>query len=226
MREALKVAQGEPGAIVEVFATVDATERYGEFVQLAPMWHVVTDDVVEAIADSVTPQGLVARCTTLNRQFDDWTWSGEGFVAVAVDIRDPGNAGSLIRAADAAGASAVYFLGDCVDPQNPKAVRAAVGSHFHLPILVERDVHAGLSRLQASGARLLAADASGDTDLFTAELSGPVAWLFGNEAHGFDDEVLQLVDEVVSIPIIGQAESLNLATAAAVCLYASAREHY
>ncbi|HPU12926.1 MAG TPA: RNA methyltransferase [Aeromicrobium sp.] len=226
VREALTVPRGEPGSVIEVFATVDATDRYEELAARADQWHVVTDDVVAAIADSVTPQGMVARCHSLLRWFDDYTWPGNGFVAAAVDIRDPGNAGSLIRAADAAGAAAVYFLGDCVDPQNPKAVRAAVGSHFHLPVVVDRDLFGSLAKLRESGARLLAADAAGDVNLFTADLSSPVVWVFGNEAHGLDRAVTDAVDEVVSIPLIGRAESLNLATAAAVCLYASAREQH
>ena len=226
VREALTVPDGEPGSVIEVFATSDATRRYEDLAATAVQWHVVSDEVVAAIADSVTPQGMVARCRSLLRGLGQYTWSGTGFVAAAIDIRDPGNAGSLIRAADAAGAEAVYFLGDCVDPQNPKAVRAGVGSHFHLPIVVERDAAGSLGVLTESGAKLLAAAAGGEVNLFTANLADPVVWIFGNEAHGLDESVLSQVDEVVSIPILGRAESLNLATAAAVCLYASARAQH
>jgi TrmH family RNA methyltransferase len=143
-------------------------------------------------------------------------------IAVGVDVRDPGNAGSIIRAADAAGADAVIFTGDSVDPQNPKAVRATVGSLFHLPVIVDRDTSAVLAALRESGLTLLAADAGGEADLFETDLSVRSAWLFGNEAHGLGD-LAASADTRVAIPIYGRAESLNLATAAAVCLYASAQ---
>ena len=212
VREALAV-----GAALEVFATVAFDDWRDEEV----VWSTVSEEELADIADAVTPQGIVARCRNVVRPLAALP-TGARLVAVGVDVRDPGNAGSIIRAADAAGADAVVFAGDSVDPLNPKAVRATVGSLFHLPVLVERDVAGALSALQASGLTLLAADAGGETSLFDAELSAPSAWLFGNEAHGLGD-VAALADTRVAIPIYGKAESLNLATAAAVCLYASAQ---
>jgi len=181
----------------------------------------VDDAAVADIADAVTPQGIVARCRSVLRTVDALPQDAR-LVAVGVDVRDPGNAGSIIRAADAAGADAVVFSGDSVDPLNPKAVRATVGSLFHLPVIVERDFAAVAAALRDRGASLLAADGAGEVDLFEADLSGPTAWLFGNEAHGLGVWA-ELADARVAIPIYGRAESLNLATAAAVCLYASAR---
>ena len=141
--QAVREALAESGVVIEVFATVDASDRHPDLVARAGAadveWHVVTDDVVAEVADSVTPQGLVARCRSIVRSLAELP-ADVGFVVVCADIRDPGNAGAVIRCADAAGADAVILAGDSVDPLNPKAVRASAGSLFHLPIVVHRDV--------------------------------------------------------------------------------------
>ena len=214
VREALAV-----GAAIEVFAT-SKFDGWGA-ADNQPTWHTVGDEVIADIADAVTPQGIVARCRSVVRTLDALP-SDARLVAVGVDVRDPGNAGSIIRAADAAGADAVVFAGDSVDPLNPKSVRATVGSLFHLPVIVERDLAAVVAALRERGMRLLAADGGGETDLFDADLAQPTAWLFGNEAHGLGASA-DAADLRVAIPIYGRAESLNLATAAAVCLLTSAR---
>jgi len=146
-------------------------------------------------------------------------------IAICADVRDPGNAGTVVRCADAAGADAVVFAGHSVDPYNPKTVRASVGSLFHLPIAVEPDPAAAVRAAQAAGLVVLAADGAGEIDLDEADdlLNRPTAWLFGNEAWGLPEELAALADHRVRIPIHGRAESLNLSTAAALCLYASAR---
>jgi TrmH family RNA methyltransferase len=214
VREALAV-----GAALEVFATAkfDDWRASAE----APIWHSVDDAVVAAIADAVTPQGIVARCVSVVRKLDALPADAR-LVAVGIDVRDPGNAGSIIRAADAAGADAVVFAGDSVDPLNPKAVRATVGSLFHLHVIVDSDLVGVAASLRERRVSLLAADGAGDTDIFDADLAQPTAWLFGNEAHGLGTSA-DVADLRVAIPIYGHAESLNLATAAAVCLYMSAR---
>ncbi len=121
----------------------------------------------------------------------------------------------------------MVFCGEGVDPYNPKAVRASVGSLFHLPVAIEPDPAPAVAAARAAGLRVLAADGAADLDLDSAEASGllgaPTAWLFGNEAHGLDPATTALADVAVGVPLYGRAESLNLATAAAVCLYASAR---
>ena len=148
-------------------------------------------------------------------------------LVICADVRDPGNAGTVIRTADAAGAVGVVLAGNSVDLYNDKTVRASVGSLWHLPISVVEDPAECVRRAQAAGFVVLAADGAGETDLFEAERSGlldqRVAWLFGNEAWGLPDELAALAEHRVAIPIFGRAESLNLSTAAAVCLYASAR---
>lgn len=214
VREALVV----PGVVLEVFATA----KYDHWRLDGVLWSQVSDDELAEIADAVTPQGIVARCASVLQPLSTLP-ADLRLVAVAVGVRDPGNAGSLVRAADAAGADAVVFTGETVDPLNPKAVRATVGSLFHVPVVVEPDVAMVLDALRQRGIRMLAADGAGERSLFELELDGRTAWLFGNEAHGMSAEGLQGADERVAIPIYGRAESLNLATAAAVCLYASAR---
>jgi RNA methyltransferase, TrmH family len=132
-----------------------------------------------------------------------------------------------MRCADAAGADGLVLAGASVDAYNGKAVRATAGSLFHLPLSVGVPVVDAVSRVRACGLQVVAADGAGEVDLFDAESSGLLdrraAWLFGNEAWGLPPEVRNLADTVVRVPILGHAESLNLATAAAVCLYASAR---
>jgi TrmH family RNA methyltransferase len=148
-------------------------------------------------------------------------------VAICADVRDPGNAGTVIRTADAAGADGVVLAGSSVDAYNAKTVRATVGSLFHLPVVVEPDVAAAVAAARASGLTVLAADGDGETSLDVAGdlLGRRTAWLFGNEAWGLPPEVAALADHRIRIPIHGRAESLNLSTAAALCLYASASAH-
>jgi len=153
------------------------------------------------------------------------------------NVRDPGNAGTVIRAADAAGAGAVVLTAESVDVHNPKTVRATAGSLFHLPVVTGMPLATATGTLRAAGLTVLAADGSGEHDLDdlldvagrpggtgrVPDLARPTAWVFGNEAWGLTPEDRELADAVVRVPIRGQAESLNLATAATVCLYASAR---
>lgn len=226
VREALAAsAEFNDDVVIEVFATVEATQRYPELVRATGQWHVVTDNVVEAIADSVTPQGLVARCRSVLTTLEDVPDDAR-LIVICADIRDPGNLGAVIRCADAAGADAVVVAGESVDPLNPKVVRSTAGSLFHLPIAVEDDASAVIAALQERGIQVLATAGGGETGLFDEDLDlgRPTAWVMGNEAHGLPPELADQADRRVHVPIRGRAESLNLATAAAVCLYASARE--
>ena len=206
-----------------MFATVDATERYAAWRDEAPAWTVVDDRALGSLSDSVTPAGVVAVC----RFFDVQLPARPRLVAICADVRDPGNAGTVIRTSDAAGADGVVLAGSSVDAYNPKTVRASVGSLFHLPVVVEPDVAAAVAVARASGLTVLAADGDGETSLDDAgDLLGRcTAWLFGNEAWGLPPEVAALADHRIRIPIHGRAESLNLSTAAALCLYASASAH-
>lgn len=220
--KAVEGALAVPDCVVELFATPAAIEEYADLLGAAAVTPV-DDRAMAALSDSVSPAGVVAVCRFLDAPLDVAV-RGE-LIAICADVRDPGNAGTVIRTADAAGASGVVLAGDAVDLHNPKTVRASVGSAFHLPVAVERDPVTALRAARAAGLQVLAADGAGETSLFADDslLARPTAWLFGNEARGLPAELAELADHRVSIPILGRAESLNLATAAAVCLYASAR---
>jgi len=175
----------------------------------------------------VAPQGVVAVCRQLDVDLAAALAGRPRLVAVLAGIRDPGNAGTVLRTADAAGAGAVVFAGEAVDPYNGKCVRASAGSLFHLDLV--RTPEVPVDALRAAGLRVLAADPRGEVSLddagLDADLALPTAWLFGSEAHGLPPEVATAADVRVRVPIHGRAESLNLAAAAAVCLYASAKAH-
>ncbi|MGN6687895.1 MAG: TrmH family RNA methyltransferase [Actinomycetales bacterium] len=235
VREALASAHADgPGSdrgVLEVFVTADQVERHRELLELAAEADVpvvpVSGEVMAAVAQTVTPQGIAAVCRFLDVPLADVVATAPPLVAVLAHVRDPGNAGTVIRCADAAGAEAVVLSDASVDVYNPKAVRASAGSLFHLPVVVGADLATLTAELRTAGLRVLAADGAGTQDLDEVTDSGvlarPTAWVFGNEAWGLPDDVLELCDDVVRVPIHGAAESLNLATAAAVCLYASAR---
>lgn len=234
VREAIEY---RPELLRELYVTPTAAARYALDDAPVDTWFV-TEQVLDAMADTVTPQGVVAVCqqfpTSVKDVFPDTPVGHEGrdglpgLVAILEQVRDPGNAGTIIRAADSAGADAVVLTGRTVDPYNPKVVRSTTGSLFHVPVSVGVALEDAVGRAKALGYTVLAADVSGD-DLPEVRadgmLDGPTAWVFGNEARGLTDEDLALVDRAVKVPIYGQAESMNLATAASVCLYESAFAH-
>ncbi|MET7302151.1 RNA methyltransferase [Embleya sp. NPDC005575] len=229
--QAVREAVALPGTLRELYITFEVAERYPDLVAGAHQARVpvftATDEVVGAISQTVTPQGVVALCRFVDVPLESAMAARPDLVAVLANVRDPGNAGTVLRAADAAGAEAVVLTDASVDPYNPKAVRASVGSLFHLPVVTGARIEDTIAALRAAGLRILAADGAGDADLDgeldAGGLDGPTAWIFGNEAWGLPEETRALADAVVRVPIHGRAESLNLATAAAVCLYASAR---
>jgi RNA methyltransferase, TrmH family len=228
--QAVREALRRPGCVVEVFATPAATARHGELERSASQssveWHLADDGALGSLTDARSPQGLVAVCHAVDVPLPHLDWRETQLVAVCANIRDPGNAGAVIRCADAAGADAVVLAGMSVDPYNPKAVRASAGSLFHLPVVVAGSVEETIGAVRRRGLVVLAADGAGDVsldELDAESLRRPTAWLFGNEAWGLTPEVTALADQIVRVPIYGAAESLNLATAAALCLYSSAR---
>ncbi|MEV4228537.1 RNA methyltransferase [Streptomyces bobili] len=229
--QAVREAAAHPDTLVELFVTPEAAERHadilGEARNAGARLHLADGEVIEDISTTVTPQGLVGVCRFIDTPFDDILAARPKLVAVLAHVRDPGNAGTVLRCADAAGADAVVLTDASVDLYNPKAVRASVGSLFHLPVAVGVPVERAVAGLKDAGVRVLAADGAGEDDLDDeldqGTMGGPTAWVFGNEAWGLPEETRALADAVVRVPIHGKAESLNLATAAAVCLYASAR---
>ncbi|TWD73229.1 TrmH family RNA methyltransferase [Kribbella amoyensis] len=227
VREALEHRE----LVVEVYAEPDVATRHRDLRDLTDVagvpWYEVNRAAIEALSETVTSQGVVAVCSLVDVPLEEAVRPGARLVAVGFQVRDPGNAGTLIRTADAAGADAVVLSAESVDPHNPKAVRASVGSIFHVPIATEVEITAAAKAWREQGFQVLAADGYGAADLdeciADGTLTRPTVWLFGNEAHGLPDGIDAIVDRSVKVPIYGRAESLNLATAAAVCLYASAR---
>lgn len=250
VREALiahraALAEGRPGVVVEAYATQACLDRLPELAELADQATVrlATDEVLAAMADTVSPQGIVAVCRIQSPSLEEVLAARPKLLAVMCEVRDPGNAGTILRAADSAGADAVILTASSVDIHNPKAVRSTVGSLFHLPVVSGVDFAELSSRLHEAGITILAADGYGSQDLDALQdssalrrlapaadaadagprLEDPSAWLFGNEAQGLAEDELAAADYRVAVPVYGQAESLNVGTAATVCLYASAR---
>ena len=224
VREAIAHA---PELVQELFFTPDAFQRYEALATLATEAgleiELVNDAVLAAMADTRTPQGVVAVARQSLVRLRDAFDADTRLVVILDEVRDPGNAGTIIRVADAAGADAVILTGTSVDPYNPKVVRATTGSLFHLDIAAGASMGAAVDRAREAGLQVLAADVAGEPlPAITGALTAPTAWLFGNEAHGLSAEARRLADRLVAVPIYGDAESLNLGTAAAVCLYASA----
>ncbi|WP_231992031.1 RNA methyltransferase [Mycobacterium sp. ACS4331] len=209
------------GVVVEVFATEAAAERHADLL-VGQRVHTITERAAKALSDTVTPTGLVAVCETPEPALSTVLADAQ-LVAVAVGMSEPGNAGTLIRLAHAMGAAGVVLSGHSVDPYNGKCLRSSTGSIFAVPVVVEPDTEAVLAALKRAGLQVLATTLDGETELGDADLSGPTAWLFGPEAHGLPAEIAAAADHRVRIEMPGDAESLNVAAAAAICLYQSAR---
>ena len=232
VREAVLAAD-----VHDVYVTLESAQRYPEIVVAAQDRDIAVHVGTAEVLDAMSPDGqqVVAVASLVAHALDELT--SPRLVAVLVHVRDPGNAGTVVRAADAAGADAVVLTSESVDVHNPKVVRATAGSLFHLPVVTGADLATTVADLRSAGLLVLAADGTGTHDLDdlldvagaapegVPDLARPTAWLFGNEAWGLRDEDRVLADAVVRVPIRGRAESLNLATAATVCLYASARAH-
>jgi TrmH family RNA methyltransferase len=214
--------------VIDVFVTDRATDNHQDILALAAAAGVVPEMMTEAVAqqmaDTQTHQGVIAVAATPRVTLEEALGGTPTLVVVLDQVRDPGNVGAIIRVADAVGADAVVFAGDCVDAYNPKVVRATTGSLFHVPVVSVETVSEVVSQLRTLGVQVLAADMAGEAlpDIAPEVLATPSAWIFGNEAHGVSPEALSLADKTVSVPQYGNVESLNLATAAAVCLYQSA----
>ena len=229
--QAVREALRQPGVLTELFVTGPGGLRHPELVeeaaaQGAPV-HEVGGEVMAELAQTITPQGLLAVCRFVDVPLTALLAARPKLVTLLASVRDPGNAGTVLRSSDAAGADGVVFAAASVDPYNSKCVRSSAGSLFHLPVVAGAPLAEVISGLRAAGLQILAADGSATRDLEVLDgpdLSRPTAWLFGNEAWGLPADVVALADAALAVPIYGQAESLNLAAAAAVCLYASARK--
>ncbi|MEU4208323.1 TrmH family RNA methyltransferase [Rothia terrae] len=258
VREALKAHLENP-VLDAVYITEAAFERHDDIAELMEEVHgtptpeagrkvfmrMVTDEVLDAMAGAVTPQGVLAVSFMLDKTPAD-IWGADAInphlVAVLARVQDPGNAGTIIRTADAAGADLVVLSKGTVDVYNPKVVRSTAGSIFHVPMISGVELEEFAEDAKAQGIGVLAADGYGKVNLNDLEdaaaakrldvelenkpkydLSRKTMWLFGNEAQGLSPEEKRLANTRVAVPVHGSAESLNVSIAAAVCLYASAR---
>jgi len=211
------------GLVDEVFATAAAVERHRQLLHDLPVT-LVTEPAAKALSETVTPSGLVAVCRIPDPRLDAVLAEKPALIAVAVDLSEPGNAGTLIRIAHGMGAAAVIFAGQSVDPYNGKCLRSSAGSIFAVPVITEPDTAGLLSQLRSAGLQIVATTLDGDTSLDNADmLAAPTAWVFGPESQGLPEAVTALADHRVLIPMSDGAESLNVAAAAAICLYQSAR---
>jgi RNA methyltransferase, TrmH family len=252
-REALRAhlgltvgGQWSPGQVVEsVYVSARLAGRDAELFGLVhrvadsgvPV-REAADEVLDAMSDAVTGQGILAVCripdtsagTVLGERADGTATLPEPrLAAVLCRVQDPGNAGTILRAADAAGADVVVLTAGSVDVFNPKVVRSTAGSLFHVPVVTGAEAEHVVRALGERGLGVLAADGYGSVMLDrppSGFLEQPTAWLFGNEAQGLSEAELALAGQRVAVPLYGQAESLNVATAATVCLYASAMAHH
>lgn len=243
-RQAVREALAVPGVVEEVYFRWDAVIANTELLDAAKAagvaYYAVSEQNLATITDTVTPQGVVAVAHTIDVPLASVLYrklpkpdrqpkkkhrrKDVSLVVICAQVRDPGNAGTVIRCADAFGADAVILSSDSVEVYNPKTVRASVGSLFHLPIVVGVDLAEAIAACRKAGMQIFATDGTAGTDLtdLDDDLAQPTAWVMGNESWGLPVEHLALADRTVAVPIYGHAESLNLATAAAVCLYASA----
>jgi TrmH family RNA methyltransferase len=229
--QAVGEALANGGVVTQLFLTAAARGRHGGLAAQARRQgaevHTVSGEVMADLAQTITPQGVLAVCRFVDVPLTRLAAAAPRLAVVLANVRDPGNAGTVLRTADAAGAAGVIFSDASVDAYNSKCVRASAGSIFHLALVVGGQVADMVAGLRGAGLRVLAADGTTGRPLDEIEPLGllrePTAWLFGNEAWGLPAEVAALADDTVAVPIYGRAESLNLAAAAAVCLYASAR---
>ncbi|NYE93785.1 TrmH family RNA methyltransferase [Psychromicrobium silvestre] len=256
VREALRahrdcLVAGGTAVVDEVYASRECLDRYPEFDEFFEstqesggsqlQMRIASELVLAAMSDTVKPQGIIAVCRFVDVPLGEVLAAKPLLLALLCRVQDPGNAGTLLRAADAAGADAVIFSNSSVDVYNPKAVRSTAGSLFHLPVVLGADPSTVAALCRKAGLGVLAADGYGALNLdqlqdesaarsfeqqtpeSAYQLESPTLWLFGNEAQGLSAAELELVDHRVAVPVYGAAESLNLGTAGTVCLYASAR---
>lgn len=228
--QAVSEALARPGTMLELIVADDSLERHRDLIDRASSAGarigVASAPAVSELSGTVTPQGLVAVCQMIDVSTVEALGGAPRLVVFCDQVRDPGNLGTVIRCADAFGADAVLVSRDSVDVYNAKAVRATTGSLFHLPITIGVDLGEAITLARNSGLQVFGADAAApytiDDLAASGQLALPTMWVMGNEAWGLSPEHQSLLDRSVALPLYGRAESLNLSTAAAVFLYASA----
>ena len=224
--QSVREALGRSGLVEELFVSASATPSCMELIELAtaPVT-LVSDDVLAAMGETQSPQGILAICRWVTRPLDEVLRPGISMAVIVDGAGDPGNVGTIIRTAHAAGADGLVMTHDSVDPHNGKCVRATAGSLFHLPIASGAEAAEITGHARSAGLMIVVTAADGDVDLYDLVARSPrqpIAWVLGSEAHGVGNALREAADLTVSIPMFGAAESLNVGTAAAICLYADA----
>ena len=204
--------------------SADGVAAYTAAQQAGIRVETVSDPVFRYLSDTQSPQGILAVVSQLHYTLRDLAESPLPLLIVLENLQDPGNLGTILRTAEAAGATGILLSGDCADLYNPKVIRSTMGSVFRVPFAYTDDLHRELAALKSAGIRLYAAHLKGSTDMYGEDYSGPCAFLIGNESKGLTDRTASLADQAVRIPMSGQVESLNAAVAASVLLYEAKRQ--
>lgn len=184
---------------------------------------IVSDSIIKHLTDAVTPQGIIGlvkmTSTTLDKLLTD-----NPLIIILENIQDPGNLGTIIRTADAAGASGILLSTGCVDLYNPKVVRSTMGSLFRVPILKDRNIANDITYLQSQAIHILATHLQGSQNIYTCDLTKGLGILVGNEGNGLTDQTTALANQRILIPMIGNAESLNAGIATSIIIYETLRQ--
>ena len=226
--QAVREAVLSSAVVHDLFVTEQAITRFVEVVASARnagvRTTIVTADVIEAMAQTQAPQGIVASCGLLSYSLSDTVRTGVKTIVALESAADPGNVGTIIRTADAVGADGVVLTEGSVDPLGGKVVRATAGSLFHLPVVDGVTLSSLVDHARRAGMTVVAVTGDGDHDLYDWLEVAPesICWVFGTEAHGVSEDLRAAADVQLRIPMDGRAESLNVASAVAVCLFADA----
>ncbi len=225
----IEAALAARSRITQVFFTAAFSEKkearnlMGKLAEHRAEFFEVTESLLRKLSDADNPQGIIALTSLDFVRLSDLRLSGNPLIVICDGLQDPGNLGTVIRTADAAGADAVVLLPGTCDAYMPKTIRATAGSIFNLP-LVYSTIEDLREWLEENGIKLIITTADAGVSLFDADLKGPSALVFGNEARGISSEIRQAADMAIRIPIQGRAESLNVAAASAVFLYEAVRQ--
>lgn len=217
------------GLLVKVYAaesfsrTNDGAAALARAREADAVHEVVSDDVFGRLSDTKSPQGILA-VVRMPRYTAKDLMSGNPLIVVLENLQDPGNLGTIVRTAEAAGASGILLERGCADMFNPKVTRSTMGSIFRVPFVYVEDLKAEVGKLKAQGVRILAAHLGASVDMYEAFCAAPCAIMIGNESRGLSDEMAALADMAVRIPMSGSVESLNAAVAAAVLLFEAKRQ--
>jgi TrmH family RNA methyltransferase len=224
--QAVREALHRPGVAEELFISAGATDVCRELAVSSPVPVTeVSDEVLAAMGETRVPQGIIAVCRWVTLPLSEVMRPGVSMIVIIDGAGDPGNVGTIIRTAHAAGADGLVMTHDSVDPHNGKCVRATAGSLFHLPISVGADAKEIASLAHEAGISLAVTAADGEIglyDLVNRAERPAIGWVLGSEAHGVSEALREVADLTVSIPMFGEAESLNVGSAAAICLFADA----